>query len=108
MLDACFLIYFQGDDGHSSTRSRGRTSGGSDDVYIGKYKLIKTIGKGNFAKVKLAKHLPTGREVRYINNIFLLVLKCVPVVWDVTRSVTAISCKALDVHSRPNMKLAWC
>ena len=29
----------------------------------GKYKLIKTIGKGNFAKVKLARHLPTDREV---------------------------------------------
>ena len=25
--------------------------------------LLKTIGKGNFAKVKLAKHLPTQREV---------------------------------------------
>lgn len=25
--------------------------------------LLKTIGKGNFAKVKLAKHLPTGKEV---------------------------------------------
>ncbi|CAF4483276.1 unnamed protein product, partial [Rotaria magnacalcarata] len=22
-----------------------------------------TIGKGNFAKVKLARHIPTGREV---------------------------------------------
>ena len=31
--------------------------------HIGKYKLIKTIGKGNFAKVKLAMHVPTGREV---------------------------------------------
>lgn len=52
------------DDGHSSTRSsRNRATSGGDDVYIGKYKLIKTIGKGNFAKVKLAKHLPTGREV---------------------------------------------
>lgn len=30
---------------------------------VGKYKLIKTIGKGNFAKVKLAKHQPTGRKV---------------------------------------------
>jgi MAP/microtubule affinity-regulating kinase len=30
---------------------------------IGKYRLLKTIGKGNFAKVKLAKHVPTGREV---------------------------------------------
>jgi MAP/microtubule affinity-regulating kinase len=42
----------------SSTRSRS-----SDEPHIGKYRLIKTIGKGNFAKVKLAKHVPTGREV---------------------------------------------
>jgi len=48
----------------ASSKSRTRTgTGGGDDVYVGKYKLIKTIGKGNFAKVKLAKHLPTGREV---------------------------------------------
>ncbi|XP_017754111.1 PREDICTED: serine/threonine-protein kinase MARK2-like isoform X4 [Eufriesea mexicana] len=40
--------------------SRSRTS---EEPHIGKYKLLKTIGKGNFAKVKLAKHLPTGREV---------------------------------------------
>ena len=32
-------------------------------MYIGKYKLVKTIGKGNFAKVKLARHMPTGQEV---------------------------------------------
>ncbi|XP_066919893.1 serine/threonine-protein kinase MARK2-like isoform X5 [Clytia hemisphaerica] len=52
------------DDSHSSSKSRTRTGTSSgDDVYVGKYKLIKTIGKGNFAKVKLAKHLPTGREV---------------------------------------------
>ena len=36
----------------------------SDEPHIGKYRLIKTIGKGNFAKVKLAKHVPTGKEVR--------------------------------------------
>ncbi|KAJ8309427.1 hypothetical protein KUTeg_014301 [Tegillarca granosa] len=41
------------------TSSRSRT----DEPHIGKYRLIKTIGKGNFAKVKLAKHVPTGREV---------------------------------------------
>ena len=35
----------------------------NEDVYVGKYKLMKTIGKGNFAKVKLAKHMPTGQEV---------------------------------------------
>ncbi|XP_074032661.1 MAP/microtubule affinity-regulating kinase 3-like [Leptinotarsa decemlineata] len=30
---------------------------------IGEYKLVKTIGKGKFAKVKLAKHESTGEEV---------------------------------------------
>ncbi|CAF5198842.1 unnamed protein product, partial [Rotaria magnacalcarata] len=34
-----------------------------NEPHIGKYRFIKTIGKGNFAKVKLAKHIPTGREV---------------------------------------------
>ncbi|KAH8251625.1 hypothetical protein KR038_003062 [Drosophila bunnanda] len=29
----------------------------------GVYKIMKTLGKGNFAKVKLALHVPTGREV---------------------------------------------
>ncbi|XP_055692477.1 serine/threonine-protein kinase MARK2 isoform X7 [Lutzomyia longipalpis] len=33
------------------------------EEHIGKYKLLKTIGKGNFAKVKLARHVPTGKEV---------------------------------------------
>ncbi|XP_054154513.1 MAP/microtubule affinity-regulating kinase 3-like isoform X3 [Oppia nitens] len=40
--------------------SRSRTS---EEPHIGRYRLLKTIGKGNFAKVKLAKHLPTGKEV---------------------------------------------
>lgn len=30
---------------------------------IKQYKLLKTIGKGNFARVMLARHLPTGIEV---------------------------------------------
>eukprot|EP00128_Syssomonas_multiformis_P011560 Colp12_sorted_trinity150504_noHs@36417 len=30
---------------------------------IGNYRLEKTIGKGNFAKVKLAKHILTGQPV---------------------------------------------
>lgn len=44
--------------GRISTRTRT-----ADEPHIGKYKLLKTIGKGNFAKVKLAKHVPTGKEV---------------------------------------------
>jgi len=43
---------------------------GRDDPSVGKYKLIKTIGKGNFAKVKLAKHVPTDKEVHmYVRGI---------------------------------------
>lgn len=58
------------DDSHSSSKSRSRSGTSSDDIYVGKYKLIKTIGKGNFAKVKLAKHLPTGREVSALEFYF--------------------------------------
>uniref|UniRef100_A0A671LSI9 non-specific serine/threonine protein kinase n=1 Tax=Sinocyclocheilus anshuiensis TaxID=1608454 RepID=A0A671LSI9_9TELE len=34
-----------------------------EQPHIGNYRLLKTIGKGNFAKVKLARHILTGREV---------------------------------------------
>lgn len=40
-----------------------RPRGTTEEPHIGRYRLLKTIGKGNFAKVKLAKHLPTGKEV---------------------------------------------
>ncbi|XP_033844358.1 MAP/microtubule affinity-regulating kinase 3a isoform X4 [Periophthalmus magnuspinnatus] len=65
-------------ESHSSSHSNGRTEGGSrssrtgvrtrssDDPqppHVGNYRLLKTIGKGNFAKVKLARHILTGREV---------------------------------------------
>uniref|UniRef100_A0A8C1NUF6 non-specific serine/threonine protein kinase n=1 Tax=Cyprinus carpio TaxID=7962 RepID=A0A8C1NUF6_CYPCA len=35
-----------------------------EQPHIGCYRLLKTIGKGNFAKVKLAKHILTDKEVR--------------------------------------------
>ncbi|ESO02651.1 hypothetical protein HELRODRAFT_66187 [Helobdella robusta] len=44
-------------------KSQNSSSSNPEDHKIGKYRLIKTIGKGNFAKVKLAKHIPTGQEV---------------------------------------------
>jgi len=44
----------------------------ADEPHIGKYRLIKTIGKGNFAKVKLAKHLPTGRQVIFVYLLYTL------------------------------------
>ncbi|XP_025049042.1 serine/threonine-protein kinase MARK2 [Alligator sinensis] len=34
-----------------------------DQPHVGNYRLLKTIGKGNFAKVKLARHVLTGKEV---------------------------------------------
>ncbi|MGH0157438.1 UNVERIFIED_CONTAM: hypothetical protein FKN15_068573 [Acipenser sinensis] len=39
------------------------TSTTEEQPHIGNYRLLKTIGKGNFAKVKLARHILTGREV---------------------------------------------
>ncbi|XP_073410659.1 serine/threonine-protein kinase MARK2-like [Dendrobates tinctorius] len=34
-----------------------------EQPHIGNYRLLKTIGKGSFAKVKLARHVLTGEEV---------------------------------------------
>ncbi|XP_048393537.1 MAP/microtubule affinity-regulating kinase 3a isoform X8 [Stegostoma tigrinum] len=61
-------------DGRSEISSRPTRSGGArcrnsitscvdEQPHIGNYRLLKTIGKGNFAKVKLARHILTGREV---------------------------------------------
>uniref|UniRef100_A0A674A9Z7 non-specific serine/threonine protein kinase n=1 Tax=Salmo trutta TaxID=8032 RepID=A0A674A9Z7_SALTR len=44
-----------------------------EQPHIGNYRLLKTIGKGNFAKVKLARHVLTGKELKSyrINSDFL-------------------------------------
>ncbi|XP_017282922.1 MAP/microtubule affinity-regulating kinase 3 isoform X3 [Kryptolebias marmoratus] len=60
-----------GDDGRGevarsvrSARCKNSSAAtGDDSPHVGNYRLLKTIGKGNFAKVKLARHVPTGREV---------------------------------------------
>ncbi|KAG7470749.1 MAP/microtubule affinity-regulating kinase 4 isoform X2 [Megalops cyprinoides] len=45
-------------------RCRNSIASCTDETpHIGNYRLLKTIGKGNFAKVKLARHILTGREV---------------------------------------------
>uniref|UniRef100_A0A673LE83 non-specific serine/threonine protein kinase n=1 Tax=Sinocyclocheilus rhinocerous TaxID=307959 RepID=A0A673LE83_9TELE len=68
----------RGEVASRSVRSSGRnrnSSSGLDDVHplIGNYRLLKTIGKGNFAKVKLARHILTGselsREVTIMKNL---------------------------------------
>ncbi|XP_077444472.1 serine/threonine-protein kinase MARK2-like isoform X5 [Stigmatopora argus] len=56
-----------GQESKSSARlsmARCRNSTATDEQpHIGNYRLLKTIGKGNFAKVKLARHILTGKEV---------------------------------------------
>ncbi|XP_061693121.1 serine/threonine-protein kinase MARK1 isoform X3 [Syngnathoides biaculeatus] len=48
---------------HSLPRCRNSFTSAEEHPHIGNYRLLKTIGKGNFAKVKLARHVLTGREV---------------------------------------------
>lgn len=53
----------------SSSRLTASSSGSGDPgipVRIGYYDLVKTIGKGNFAVVKLARHSITRSKVRII------------------------------------------
>jgi MAP/microtubule affinity-regulating kinase len=45
-----------------STKSKSSSSS-MREQQIKQYKLLKTIGKGNFARVMLARHQPTGSEV---------------------------------------------
>ncbi|XP_034418688.1 MAP/microtubule affinity-regulating kinase 3a isoform X2 [Cyclopterus lumpus] len=45
------------------TGVRSRSAEEPQQPHVGNYRLLKTIGKGNFAKVKLARHILTGREV---------------------------------------------
>uniref|UniRef100_H0V3U0 Serine/threonine-protein kinase SIK3 n=1 Tax=Cavia porcellus TaxID=10141 RepID=H0V3U0_CAVPO len=59
------LGHFESKPSSKSNMLRGRNSATSADEqpHIGNYRLLKTIGKGNFAKVKLARHILTGKEV---------------------------------------------
>ncbi|XP_022614629.1 MAP/microtubule affinity-regulating kinase 3-like isoform X1 [Seriola dumerili] len=56
----------RGEASRSVRSARCKTSSstaGDETPHVGNYRLLKTIGKGNFAKVKLARHVLTGREV---------------------------------------------
>jgi len=55
--------------------NKSRMNYGDEPPHIGNYRILKTIGKGNFAKVKLARHVLTGREVnKMADTIFLSLL----------------------------------
>lgn len=47
----------------SKTSSKSKSSSSMREQMVKNYKLVKTIGKGNFARVMLARHMPTGSEV---------------------------------------------
>ncbi|XP_022235430.1 serine/threonine-protein kinase MARK2-like isoform X3 [Limulus polyphemus] len=57
------VISEQVEESTSIPRSSTLRNRSSEEPHVEIYKLLKTIGKGNFAKVKLAKHLPTGKAV---------------------------------------------
>uniref|UniRef100_A0A8C7UFA6 non-specific serine/threonine protein kinase n=1 Tax=Oncorhynchus mykiss TaxID=8022 RepID=A0A8C7UFA6_ONCMY len=66
----CFVPLFQSPSeskaGGRANMPRCRNSvptTADEQPHIGNYRLLKTIGKGNFAKVKLARHVLTGKEV---------------------------------------------
>uniref|UniRef100_A0A8C1MDM0 non-specific serine/threonine protein kinase n=1 Tax=Cyprinus carpio TaxID=7962 RepID=A0A8C1MDM0_CYPCA len=62
----CYLNNFK-----YSTTHKIMASITDEQPHIGNYRLLKTIGKGNFAKVKLARHVLTGREVS--RHIFIVI-----------------------------------
>ncbi|XP_043931556.1 serine/threonine-protein kinase MARK2 isoform X6 [Protopterus annectens] len=47
----------------TNTKSNMLRCPADEQPHVGNYRLLKTIGKGNFAKVKLARHVLTGKEV---------------------------------------------
>lgn len=47
----------------SVPRVRNAAPTADENPHVGNYRLLKTIGKGNFAKVKLARHVLTSKEV---------------------------------------------
>ncbi|KAM9450742.1 serine/threonine-protein kinase MARK2 isoform 20-T20 [Clarias gariepinus] len=66
VADQNLIAHSDSKAGGRSNMPRGRNSlatAADDQPHIGKYRLLKTIGKGNFAKVKLARHVLTGKEV---------------------------------------------
>uniref|UniRef100_A0A8C4EV02 non-specific serine/threonine protein kinase n=1 Tax=Dicentrarchus labrax TaxID=13489 RepID=A0A8C4EV02_DICLA len=67
MLTYCLFSSQESKSSGRSSMPRCRnsvaTTTSDDQPHIGNYRLLKTIGKGNFAKVKLARHVLTGKEV---------------------------------------------
>jgi len=93
-----FIFLLQGAESATSGRVSSSRSRASDEPHIGKYKLLKTIGKGNFAKVKLAKHVPTGKEVRtcriqlHLNNVQVVVGITLTVKYQYRRTIQGYFC----------------
>ena len=59
---------------HSQTNFNGAGPKGKKKQRIGQYFIEKTIGKGNFAVVKLATHVITNTKVCFICLLLSLLL----------------------------------
>ena len=97
---------------HSLPRCRNSFTLSTTDEqpHIGNYRLLKTIGKGNFAKVKLARHVLTGREVRqecylyFIDNLDITVVFTCSTTFIPTPVMSAsicLNCYMLTVRTAP-------
>lgn len=52
--------------GRAAQRATGAMPGApraGEEQQVGKYRIVRAIGRGNFARVKLARHVLTGKEV---------------------------------------------
>lgn len=47
----------------AKSSSKKSSSSSMREQIVKSYRLVKTIGKGNFARVMLARHMPTNSEV---------------------------------------------
>lgn len=61
-------------DNNSSTTTTPLSKTSKVPIRVGFYEIEKTIGKGNFAVVKLARHRVTKNEVRFFSVLFCFVV----------------------------------
>lgn len=85
---------------HSLPRCRNSftLSTTEEQPHIGNYRLLKTIGKGNFAKVKLARHVLTGREVRQKCYLYFIDNLGITVIFTSFSSFSIATCYLSELH----------
>ncbi|VDK34724.1 unnamed protein product [Taenia asiatica] len=66
----CVSSKLMGSGSVATTASSSSSNNWKERPHVGKYSLIRTIGKGNFAKVKLAQHVTTGMELYLVLKLY--------------------------------------